>query len=148
MGLAMLNAGNAGWRGAHFRESIRHQPDLAEAHNNLGNLLASRKMYAEAGHHFEKALGGNPDDAAVRHSYGLVLALMRSYDKAIAELRTAVRLAPQWAPHTPTSRTSLPPRGRRAEAAREYELAIRYSSDPEERQAAGRGASALSRPGR
>ena len=91
-------------RSASFRESIRHQPDLAEAHNNLGNLLASRKAYAEAGHHFEKALRSNPNDAAVRHSYGLVLALMRSYDKAIAELRTAVRLAPQSAASAHRSR--------------------------------------------
>ena len=27
----------------HFREAIRLQPDLAEAHNNLGNLLAGRQ---------------------------------------------------------------------------------------------------------
>ena len=32
------------------------QPDLAEAHNNLGNLLAGRKAYAEAAHHFETAI--------------------------------------------------------------------------------------------
>ncbi len=32
------------------------QPDLAEAHNNLGNFLAGQKVYAEAAYHFEKAI--------------------------------------------------------------------------------------------
>ena len=61
----------------YFREAIRQQPDLAEAHNNLGNLLAGRKEYAEAAHHFEKAIAIDPAYVAARHSYGVVLALMR-----------------------------------------------------------------------
>ena len=72
----------------HFREAIRMQPDLAEAHNNLGNLLAGRKAYAEAAHHFEQAIASNPNYVEARHSHGMVLALMRSYPRAVAELRS------------------------------------------------------------
>ena len=45
----------------HFREAIRLQPDLAEAHNNLGNLLAGRQAYAEAASSLRKG-----DRAAIR----------------------------------------------------------------------------------
>ena len=55
------------------------QPDLAEAQNNLGNLLARRKAYAEAAFHFEKAIRSNPNYVEARHSYGVVLALTRAY---------------------------------------------------------------------
>ena len=54
MGLAALRRGTPNVAETHFREAIRLQPDLAEAHNNLGNLLAGRRAYAEAAHHFEK----------------------------------------------------------------------------------------------
>ena len=73
------------------------QPDLAEAHNNLGNLLAGRKAYAEAAHHFEQAIASDPNYVEARHSYGVVLALMQSYPQAVAELEAVIRLAPQLA---------------------------------------------------
>ena len=44
-----------------FREAIRIQPDLAEAHSNLANLLAGRRAYAEAAAHFEQALRARPE---------------------------------------------------------------------------------------
>ena len=70
------------------------QPDLAEAHSNLANLLAGRHAYAEAAAHFEQALRADPKYAAAHHGYGLVLALTKQYARAVAALRTAVRLEP------------------------------------------------------
>jgi tetratricopeptide (TPR) repeat protein len=136
MGLAALNAGTPETAERYFRESIRHQPDLAEGHNNLGNLLAGRKAYMEAAHHFERAIRDDPNYAAARHSYGLVLALSGSPDRAIVELRAAARLAPQSAEVHTDLADVLAATGRINEAAREYELGIRYSTDPQGREAA------------
>ena len=90
MGLAALRKGASGAAETHFREAIRQQPDLAEAHNNLGNLLAGRKEYSEAAHHFEKAVAIDPNYVDARHSHGVLLALMKAIQAAV-ELATVVR---------------------------------------------------------
>jgi tetratricopeptide (TPR) repeat protein len=123
MGLSALRTGSDAE--THFREAIRLQPDFAEAHNNLGNLLAGRKEYAEAAHHFEKAIGHDPKYIEARHSYGVVLALMKSYPKAAAELTTVVRLAPGLAQARLDLADVLVAMGRVDEAARELTIAAR-----------------------
>ena len=75
LGLAALAQGDRGRAEQQFREAIRIQPDLAEAHSNLANLLAGRRAYAEAAAHFEQALRADPNHVAAHHGYGLVLAL-------------------------------------------------------------------------
>ena len=47
MALAALAKGDAKTAETSFRTAIRHQPDLAEAQNNLGNLLAGSETLAE-----------------------------------------------------------------------------------------------------
>ena len=81
-----MRKGVAGAAESHFREAIRLQPDLAEAHNNLGNLLAGRHAYPEAAYHFEQAIASNPGYVEARHSYGVTLALTGSNAKAITEI--------------------------------------------------------------
>ncbi len=117
----------------HFREAIRIQPDLAEAHNNLANLLAGRQAYPEAASHFEAALRSDPNYADAHHGYGLVLALMQSYPKAVVALQAAVRLAPSRARAHTDLADVFAVIGRVDEAAREYELAIQ--ADPREYEA-------------
>ena len=68
-----------------------------------------------------------------RHGYGLVLALMQSYPRAVAELETAVRLAPDRAPARVDLADVLATLGRLDEARREYLAAIRL--DPANREA-------------
>ena len=70
------------------------QPDLAEAHNNLGNVLAGRRAYQEASHHFEKAIRADPNYVDAHHSLGVVRALMGAHAEAITALRAAIVIAP------------------------------------------------------
>ena len=105
MGLAALTKRDTRSRGDLFREAIRSQPDLAEAHNNLGNLLAGRKAYREAAHHFEKAIESDPNYVEAHHSYGLVLALTRSYPQSSCGTRTVIGCAAVWRKRTSISPT-------------------------------------------
>jgi len=136
MGLAALKRGQPSVAETHFRAAIRNQPDLSEAHNNLGNLLAGRQAYREAAYHFEQAINSDANYAQAHHSLGMVLGLTRSYPRAITHLQAAIRLAPRLAqPHLDLGDV-LASMGRLHEAAREYELAIQKTGDPEVRGAA------------
>ena len=94
LGLAALAQGDLGRAEQQFREAIRIQPDLADAHSNLANLLAGRRAYAEAAAHFEQAVRHDPNLVAAHHGYGLVLALTQQNAQAVAALRTAATLEP------------------------------------------------------
>ena len=48
---------------ADYRKALEIKPDYAEAHNNLGAVLAGRGQADEAIAHFRKALEVRPDDA-------------------------------------------------------------------------------------
>ena len=62
----------------------------------------------------------DPAYVDAHHSYGVVLALMQSYTRAVAELETAVRLAPDRAPARVDLADVLATLGRVGEARREY----------------------------
>ena len=136
MALAALEEGRRRCRREVLPRGHPHQPDLAEAQNNLGNLLAAARRTPRPAYHFEQAIRANPTYVEARHSYGLVLALTRHYPKAVAELRAAVRLAPQPARRASISRTCWPRWDGLTKRAREYERGASETSDPGIRQAA------------
>ena len=145
MGLASVSKGldDAGER--HLRAAIRAQPDLAEAHNNLGNLLAARKAYGEAGYHFERAIQSNPTYVAARHSCSDSCSpLSRSYQKAVVELQKVVELAPKLDQAHVDLGDVLASMGRTREAAREYGIAAK-GNDADAQQAALEGLRSLER---
>jgi tetratricopeptide (TPR) repeat protein len=135
MALAALAKGDATTAEASFRTAIRHQPDLAEAQNNLGNLLAGRQAYAEAGFHFERAIRANPDYVEARHSYGMVLALTGAHAKAAAELEAVLRASPSLLQASLDLGDVYAAMQRTRDAVRAYERAAQ-SADPEIRRAA------------
>ena len=53
---------------------MKIKPDYAEAHNNLGNVLAGRGQIDEAIAHYQKALEIKPDYADARRNCELALA--------------------------------------------------------------------------
>jgi tetratricopeptide (TPR) repeat protein len=80
--------------------AVRIQPDYADAHNNLGTLLAGADDLAEAIYHFETALRSRPerpDDAPTRYNYAMVLGRTRRFDDAQRELEAPLRIDPQLA---------------------------------------------------
>ena len=82
MGLTALRKGMVGVAETHLREAIRLQPDLAEAHNNLGNLSPAATPTLK-GLSLRKAIASNPRYVEARHSYGVTLALAGSYSRAV-----------------------------------------------------------------
>ena len=95
------------------------QPDLAEAHNNLGNLLAGRKVYAEAAYHFEQAIASDPELRRRPPQLWCRAGADAAYAKAVVELETVVRLAPELALAHLDLADVLAAMGRIEEAARE-----------------------------
>lgn len=83
---------------AAYRKAIALRPTYSEAHNNLGQLLASRGRLAEAVGHFDEALGnmyyGEPYVA--RCNKGLALYRLGKKEEGLAELRTCLTLNPRF----------------------------------------------------
>ena len=82
---------------AHYRKALEIKPDYAEAHNNLGNALASRGQVDEAIAHYQKALEIKPDYAEAHNNLGMALASRGQVDEAIAQYRKALEIKPDLA---------------------------------------------------
>ena len=94
LGLAFLKSGDTGSAETAFRDALNLQPDLSEANNNLGTLLASLREYAEAAWYLGKAVSSSPANALFRHKYGLALEMNHDYRGATVQLEEALRIAP------------------------------------------------------
>src|SRR5262249_22755566 len=69
-------------------------PDYADAHNNLGAMLATRGAVADAIAHYRHAIRLRPDFAAALDNLGLALARSGDSDAAVDCFRRALALAP------------------------------------------------------
>jgi tetratricopeptide (TPR) repeat protein len=79
---------------AHYREALRLDDHLVEAHNNLGNLLDEQGRSAEALTHYESAVRLRPETALVHENLGTELVTLGRFDEAMREYQVAARLAP------------------------------------------------------
>jgi Flp pilus assembly protein TadD len=61
----------------HLEQSLRLNPNNADAHNELGALLANRGEIAEAIPHFEQALRLDPNHAGARENLRRARALLK-----------------------------------------------------------------------
>lgn len=127
----------------HLREAIRLRPGHAEAHNNLGLLLARAPGGLEAAlEHFRRALESEPLPE-VHNNIAVELAkLPGRSEEAIAHFRRALQLKPNHAQvhYNLASELAKDP-ARQAEALRHLELAVR--SDPDFAAARGNLANLL-----
>ena len=58
---------------AAYRRALEIDPDLADAHVNLGRLLHEREETVEAERHYRLALAARPDDTTAAYNLGVVL---------------------------------------------------------------------------
>ena len=72
----------------------RLQPANAEAHFDLGTLLAGEDRLDEAAVAFAEAVRLRPDYVRARVNLGSSLASLGRYDEAIAQFTEALRLQP------------------------------------------------------
>jgi len=78
---------------AEFREAVRLKPDFAEAHNNIGLVLAQSDKDDEAVAEFREAIRIRPNFAAAHADLGATL-IPTDAEQAIVELEKAVALDP------------------------------------------------------
>ena len=76
----------------HFRKATRGAAVRAEALQNLGNVQASERQFAEARALLEQALAIDPDFADAENNLGRVLAAEGSLAEALQHVRRAVSL--------------------------------------------------------
>ncbi|HEX3729332.1 MAG TPA: tetratricopeptide repeat protein [Opitutaceae bacterium] len=110
---------------AAFREALALEPNLAEAHHQLGNALKALRRYAEAVPCLRSAALLAPENAAVWLNLGVACLELGWAEEAVARFRRAVELEP----FRPDARNvlghALLVQGRCAEARRQLEEALR-----------------------
>jgi Flp pilus assembly protein TadD len=81
---------------AFLRHTIDINPNVAFAHNNLGNILVKQARVDEAIEQFNKALEFDPADAKAHNNLGLALVRLGRLDQAESHYRKAVELNPRY----------------------------------------------------
>ena len=77
-----------------FREILRINPDVTEAHRRLAVPLQRLGELDEAIRHHREVLRKDPNDFSTRHNLGVALALQGKFEEAVTQLSEAVRLEP------------------------------------------------------
>jgi tetratricopeptide (TPR) repeat protein len=129
-----------------FHEAVRIEPNVSQAHNNLGSLLVTMGRLHDADEEYREALRLKPSDAEVHANLALVLERQQRSPEALAEAEAAIRIRPDLAPAHLTRADALQSLGRLDEAAAEYATAVRLA--PDEAEAHNNFGSALARLGR
>ena len=97
LGMALEHRGEPGDIDAAvelYRRAVADDPTLADAHYNLGVLLASCGSTAEAIAEFQSALKCKPDKANAHYNLAECLERQGNYAEAMASWRAALRLQP------------------------------------------------------
>ncbi len=137
-GVSRHRAGRLAEAEAIYRQVLAQQPDnadalrllgaLAEAHNNLGNVLAGEKQFDQAIASYRRAIGLKPDFADAFNNLGNALKGKGQIDEAIASFGQAMRLKPGYAEAHNNLANALRGNGQLDGAISSYREAIRLKS--------------------
>ena len=104
-------------------------PNVAEAHSNLGNALMDLKLPAEALASYDKAITLKPDFAAAHHHRGNALMNLRRPAEALASYDKTIALKPDFAAAHHHRGNALKDLERPTEALASYDRAIALKPD-------------------
>jgi len=107
-----------------YEAAVEHNPQDAEAHSNLGQVLVRLGRVAEALPHYERAIAQIPDRWAYHFNRARALGLLNRWDEAIAGYRQAQFLFPDDYVTTFNLALALHKKGDDAAAIDEYRKAI------------------------
>jgi Flp pilus assembly protein TadD len=110
-----------------YREAIRLLPDYADAYNNLGAALTTRKQLDEAVSVLKHALAIDPRHAEAHNNLGRALALQGKPLNAAAQYGEALRLNPNQPVFHYNLGLALLKLGRRAEATDHLSESVRLN---------------------
>jgi len=83
-GIVAKALGKHGIALVRFGKAVRHYPDAAEAHYNLGNTLRELDRLKEAAEAYGRAVALRPDYVKAHQNLGIVLARLNNGEEAIA----------------------------------------------------------------
>jgi hypothetical protein len=94
-GTRHLAAQDAASAEACFREAVAIEPELGEAHANLGWLAEAAGRLDEAEACYRRALALRPSQPTIHLNHAALLARLKRFDEALAGCWTAVQLDPE-----------------------------------------------------
>jgi len=106
-----------------LKRAVTLKPDLAEAHNDLGNVLGAQGKFVQAAACFEHAAVLRPDFADAHYNRGLALGNLGRFGDAAGCFQRVLALNPQSALAHAALAATLRELGRRAEAVAHYRRA-------------------------
>ena len=117
------------WTMAQYQTAMEIEPDLAEAHNNLGLALASQGRVDNAIAQYQKALEIKPDYAEAHTNLGIALADRGQTEEAMAHYRKALEIDPCDTKAHSNLGAILADEGRFNEAMAHYRKAVEIDPD-------------------
>jgi predicted O-linked N-acetylglucosamine transferase (SPINDLY family) len=112
-----------------LRTALHLNPNIPQAHSNLGITLAEQGRLEEAVASFRQAVQYQPDFAAGHSNLGNALRQMGRLEEAAVSLREALRLRPDFAEAHNNLGTTLQELGRLGEAEASLQQALRLRPD-------------------
>ncbi len=110
-----------------FRKAIRLQPDAADAHYNLGNVLNAERKWREAAEEFRQAIRLDSTQPSSHNNLGVALKNLGEIEEAIASFRRALDLNPRYGLAQFCLGTAFQDSGKLDEAIAAYQEAARIA---------------------
>ena len=114
---------------AQYEQTLRINPDFADAHFNLGVALMQTGRVPEAMAHWQQALRVKPDYAEAHYNLGVALMQMGRVPEAMEHWRQALRINPDFAEAHYSLGVALAQVGRVPEAMEHWEQVLLISPD-------------------
>ena len=127
--LALHEKGNLSAAEKAYKKAIKTDGSLAEAYNNLADVLSNRGRLGEADACYKKLIRLRPGFAAAYFNRGHVLAEMGRQEEAVASYDKAIELDPTFVLAHLNRGNALTELGKLREALRDYDEAVRLKPD-------------------
>jgi len=92
VGIGAFQLGDPGLAEHFIRSALAVNPDVAEAHSNLGNALKEQHRFDEALESYEAALALQAGDADTHYNCGIALQALRRHEEALGSYDRALAL--------------------------------------------------------
>jgi Tfp pilus assembly protein PilF len=123
------HAGRLAEAAAACRQILALRPDIADAHNHLGIILAQQDLLEQAQARFEQAIALRPGYTEAHNNLGNVLLGRGKLDDAAARYEQALTLKPDFTEAHNNLGNVLLSLGKLGQAAAEFEQAIAFKPD-------------------
>ncbi len=111
----------------HYRQTVQLKPDHALAHARLGITLCAKGVFKEGLPYLSRAVELDPGNMSVRYNFAVTLARLKQHDQAIVQWLQILRQKPGDADTLSCLAASYAETGRREEAIKTLEEALRIA---------------------